>query len=36
MEIGSSPSAESRRAVVSYWRYYVHFVLVDGAEDLSV
>ena len=28
-----SPSAESRRALVSYWQKYVHKVLVTSLED---
>ena len=31
-----SPSAFSRRAVVSYWRKYVHEVLVDRSGGLSL
>ena len=31
-----SPSAFSRRAVVSYWRKYVHVVLVNRLEGLSL
>ena len=31
-----SPSAFSRRAVVSYWRKYVHKVLVDRLGGLSL
>ena len=31
-----SPFAESRRAVVSYWRKYVHEVLVNCLEGLSL
>ena len=31
-----SPSAFSRRAVVSYWRKYVHEVLVDRLGSLSL
>ena len=31
-----SPSAFSRRAVVSYWRKYVHEVLVDRLGGLSL
>ena len=31
-----SPSAFSRRAVVSYWRKYVHKVLVNRLGDLSL
>ena len=31
-----SPSAESRGAVVSYWRKYVHKVLVNRVEGLSL
>ena len=31
-----SPSAFSRRAVVSYWREYVHEVLVNRLEGLSL
>ena len=31
-----SPSAFSRRAVVSYWRKYVHEVLVNRLGDLSL
>ena len=31
----SSPSADSREAVVSYWRKYVHEVLVNRLGDLS-
>ena len=31
-----SPSAFSRRAVVSYWRKYVHGVLVNRLEGLSL
>ena len=31
-----SPSAESRRAVVSYWRKYVHEVLVNRLGGLSL
>ena len=31
-----SPSAFSRRAVVSYWRKYVHEVLVNGLGGLSL
>ena len=31
-----SPSAFSRRAVVSYWRKYVHEVLVNRLEGLSL
>ena len=30
------PSAFSRRAVVSYWRKYVHEVLVNSLEGLSL
>ena len=32
----SSPSAFSRRAVVSYWRKYVHEVLVNRLGGLSL
>ena len=31
-----SPSAFSRRAIVSYWRKYVHEVLVNRLGDLSL
>ena len=31
-----SPSAESRRAVVSYWRKYVHEVLLNRLGGLSL
>ena len=31
-----SPSAFSRRAVVSYWRKYVHEVLFNRLEGLSL
>ena len=31
-----SPSADSRGAVVSYWRKYVHKVLVNGLGCLSL
>ena len=31
-----SPSADSRRAVVSYWRKYVHGVLVNRLGGLSL
>ena len=31
-----SPSADSRRAVVSYWRKYVHKVLVNRLGGLSL
>ena len=31
-----SPSADSRGAVVSYWRKYVHEVLVNRLEGLSL
>ena len=31
-----SPSAFSRRAVVSYWQKYVHEVLVSSLGDLSL
>ena len=31
-----SPSAFSRRAVVSYWRKYVHEVLVNHLEGLNL
>ena len=31
-----SPSADSRRAVVSYWRKYVHEVMVNRLEGLSL
>ena len=31
-----SPSADSRRAVVSYWRKYVHEVLVNRLRGLSL
>ena len=31
-----SPSADSRRAVVSYWRTYVHDVLVNRLGGLSL
>ena len=31
-----SPSADSRKAVVSYWQKYVHKVLVNHLGDLSV
>ena len=31
-----SPSAFSRRAIVSYWRKYVHEVLVNCLGDLSL
>ena len=31
-----SPSAESRRAVVSYWRKFVHEVLVNRLGGLSL
>ena len=31
-----SPSADSRGAVVSYWRKYVHEVLVNRLGDLSL
>ena len=30
-----SPSADSRRAIVSYWRKYVHEVLVNRLGGLS-
>ena len=33
---GSFPSAFSRRAVVSYWRKYVHEVLVNRLGGLSL
>ena len=33
---GSVPSADSRRAVVSYWRKYVHEVLVNRLGGLSL
>ena len=33
---GNSPSAFSRRAVVSYWRKYVHEVLVNRLGGLSL
>ena len=29
-----SPSADSRRAVVSYWRKYVHEVLAKPAHEI--
>ena len=32
----TSPSAFSRRAVVSYWRKYVHEVLVNRLGGLSL
>ena len=32
----ASPSADSRKAVVSYWRKYVHEVLVNRLRDLSL
>ena len=32
----NSPSAFSRRAVVSYWRKYVHEVLVNRLGGLSL
>ena len=32
----NSPSAVSRRAVVSYWRKYVHKELVNRLEGLSL
>ena len=32
----SSPSADSRRAVVSFWRKYAHQVLVNRLERLSL
>ena len=32
----ASPSADSRGAVVSYWRKYVHEVLVNRLEGLSL
>ena len=31
-----TPSANSRRAVVSYWRKPVHLVLVNGSGGLSL
>ena len=31
-----SPSTDSRRAVISYWRKYVHLVLVKGLGGLSL
>ena len=31
-----SPSADSRRAAVSYWRKYVHLVLVNRLDGLSL
>ena len=31
-----SLSADSRKAVVSYWRKYVHLVLVNRLEGLSL
>ena len=31
-----SPSPDSRRAVVSYWRKYVHLVLVNRLGGLSL
>ena len=31
-----NPSADSRRAVVSYWRKYVHEVLVNRLGGLSL
>ena len=31
-----SPSADSRRAIVSYWRKYVHKVLVNRLWGLSL
>ena len=31
-----SPSADSRRAVVSYWRQYVHEVLVNHLGGLGL
>ena len=31
-----SPSADSRGAVVSYWRKYVHEVLVNSLGSLSM
>ena len=31
-----SPAADSRRALVSYWRKYVHEVLVNGLGGLSL
>ena len=31
-----SPSADSGRAVVSYWRKYVHEVLVNRLESLGM
>ena len=31
-----SPSADSRRTVVSYWQKYVHLVLVNHLGDLSL
>ena len=31
-----SPSADSRRAVVTYWRKYVHEVLVNRLDGLSL
>ena len=31
-----SPSADSRRAVVSYWRKYVHEELVNRLKGLSL
>ena len=31
-----SPSADSRRAVISYWRKYVHEVLVNRLGGLSL
>ena len=34
--IENSPSAFSRRAVVSYWRKYVHEVLVNRLGGLSL
>ena len=34
--INVSPSAFSRRAVVSYWRKYVHEVLVNRLGGLSL
>ena len=32
----TAPSADSRRAVVSYWRKYVHIVLVNRLGGLSL
>ena len=31
-----SPAADSRRAVVSYWQYYVHLIPVSHLGGLSL